>query len=247
MSGWRATGRLGAADKRPAARTPGQDSGDKAPSKDVGLQGRRALLLPGGGGRPGLRPEVTPPRLGGFEGGPPSSSPPRTLSPPPAPPPARSRTSLEPVPYTAKRGEGQGPPDTAALRHETPPPARDPGQGRGTHFLYLAGLDPILSRGGLQSPHPPPHSIPWSCRVWLGVPLSLFPSFVSVAPSVVSVLRPSLFVSYFSVPSSLLPLNSRIASSLLVSPDYISPVHILPGRSHWKDQTLPYSFLLTPK
>lgn len=31
-------------------------------------------------------------------------------SPPLAPPPARSRTSLEPVPYTAKRGEGQGPP-----------------------------------------------------------------------------------------------------------------------------------------
>lgn len=31
-------------------------------------------------------------------------------SPPLVPPPARSRTSLELVPYTAKRGEGQGPP-----------------------------------------------------------------------------------------------------------------------------------------
>lgn len=27
-----------------------------------------------------------------------------------APPPARSRTLPEPVPYTAKRGEGRGPP-----------------------------------------------------------------------------------------------------------------------------------------
>ena len=130
-----------------------------------------------------------------------------------------------PVPYTAKRGEGQGPPDTAALRHEPPPPARDPGQGRGAHFMYLAGLDPILSRGGLQSPPPTPqpHSIPWSHRRgWLGVPFSLFPSFVSVPPSVISVLRPSLFVSLFSAPSSVLPLPSRMASSLLVSPD-ISP------------------------
>ena len=199
----------------------------KAPSQHVvGLEGR-STLLPGGdgGGLPGLWLEATPPRSGGFEGGPPGSPPSWTPSPPPAPPPARSRTSLEPVPYTAKRGEGQGPPDTAALRHEPPPPARDPGQGRGAHFMYLAGLDPILSRGGLQSPPPTPqpHSIPWSHRRgWLGVPFSLFPSFVSVPPSVISVLRPSLFVSLFSAPSSVLPLPSRMASSLLVSPD-ISP------------------------
>lgn len=224
----------------------------KAPSQHVvGLEGRSTLLPGEGSGLPGLWLEATPPRSGGFEGGPPGSPPPWTPSPPPAPPLARSRTSLEPVPYTAKRGEGQGPPDTAALRHEPPPPARDPGQGRGAHFTYLAGLDPILSRGGLQSPPTPPapqpHSIPWSRRrVWLGVPFSLFPSFVSVPPSVISVLRPSLFVSLFSAPSSVLPLPFRMASSLLVSPDYLLQYTILPGRSHRKDQTLPDSFLLLP-
>lgn len=57
--------------------------------------------------------------------------------------------------HSEARG-GAGPPHTAALRHESPPSARDQGQGRGAHFLYLAGLDPILSRGGLQSPTPSP-------------------------------------------------------------------------------------------
>ena len=204
MSGGRAPGRLGAADDRPAARTPGQDSGDKAPSYDVGLQGRRALLLPGGGGRPGLRLEVTPPRSGGFEGGPPSSPPPRTLSPPPAPPPARSRTSLEPVPYTAKRGEGQGPPDTAALRHEPPTPARDPGQGRGTHFLYLAGLDPILSRGGLQSPHPHPIQFPGPVGSGLGCPF--------LCSLRLSLSRPLSSVSYVLPCLSLISLSRHLFS-----------------------------------
>lgn len=88
---------------------------------------------------------------------------------PSAPPPARSRTSPEPVPYTAKRGEGRGPPHTAALRHESPPPPGTLGPGRGAHSLYLAGLDLILPRGGLQSLQPPqPQSPPWSHLVWFG-------------------------------------------------------------------------------
>ena len=113
---------------------------------------------------------------GQLGGGPPGSPPPRTL-PTPALPSAHShsRTSLEPVPYTAKRGEGQGPTNTAALRHEPPPPARDPGQGRGAHFLYLAGLDPILSRGGLQSPHLHPIHLPGSVGSGLGSPFLCSP------------------------------------------------------------------------
>lgn len=154
MRGGRAPGRLGAADKRPAARTLGQDSGSResaAPSLWT-RGGDTPISSPERAGLPRLRLLATPPGQGELGGGQPGPPPPRTPRPPPDPPPARSRTSLEPVPYTAKRGEGQGPPDTAALRHEPPPPARDPGQGRGAYFLYLAGLDPILSRGGLQSP-----------------------------------------------------------------------------------------------
>lgn len=147
------------------------------------------------------------------------------------------------MPYTAKRGEGQGPPDTAALRHEPSPPAPDPGQGRGAHFLYLAGLDPILSRGGFQSPTP---STPFT---------SLVPSGLAWGPTLLCSPRLSLSLSVFCltslsfpiclsfVPSSLLPLTSHILSSLPFSPDYLSPLHILRGRSHWKDQTFPYSFL----
>lgn len=147
-----------------------------------------------GAGHPQAEAQGHAPAPWGTRGRAAGLSSPWTLGPFPAPPPARSRTSLEPVPYTAKRGEGQGPPDTAALRHESPPPARDLGQGRGAHFLYLAGLDPILSRGGFQSPI---HSPPWSRQVWLGVPFSLFPSFVCPAVFFVLHVCLSLFVSPF--------------------------------------------------
>lgn len=193
-----------------------------------------------GAGHPQAEAQGHAPAPRGTRGRAAGLSSPWTLGPFPAPPPARSRTSLEPVPYTAKRGEGQGPPDTAALRHESPPPARDMGQGRGAHFLYLAGLDPILSRGGFQSPI---HSLPWSHQVWLGVPLSLFPSFVFVLLSSLSYMSVFPYMSLLFVSPSLLPLTSHILSSLPVSPGYLSPVHIFPGRSHWKDQTLPYSSL----
>lgn len=129
-----------------------------------------------------------------VRGGPPGSPPPKTL-PTPALPPAHSRTSLEPVPYTAKRGEGQGPTNTAALRHEPPSPARDPGQGRGAHFLYLAGLDPILSRGGLQSPHLHPIHLPGSVGSGLGSPFLCSP--------LLSLFHPLSSLSYVSVPSYL--------------------------------------------
>lgn len=201
--------------------------------------GRRALLPPEGGEAASPAALGCAPGPGGARGqaaGPPSS---KDSSPPPAPPPARSRTSLEPVPYTAKRGEGQGPPDTAALRHEPPPPARDPdpGQGRGAHFLYLAGLDPILSRGGLQSPHPHPIHLPRPVGSGLG------------SPSLCSFrLRPTLCrlcLLSLAFPISLSPVvssPSHISSSLPISPDYLFPLHTLPGRSHRKDQTLPYPF-----
>lgn len=222
----------------------------KAPSQHVvGLEGR-STLLPGGdgGGLPGLWLEATPPRSGGFEGGPPGSPPPWTPSPPPAPPPARSRTSLEPVPYTAKRGEGQGPPDTAALRHEPPPPARDPGQGRGAHFMYLAGLDPILSRGGLQSPpHPatPFNSlVPSSGLAWgplFSVPLvCLCPALCHLCLTSFPV-RLSFLCPVVCSPSAL-PYGVQPPCLTRYLPQYT----ILPGRSHRKDQTLPDSFLLLP-
>lgn len=177
-----------------------------APSQHVvGLEGRSSLLPGEGGGLPGLRLQATPPRSGGFEGGPPGSPPPRTPSPSPAPPPARSRTSLEPVPYTAKRGEGQGPPDTAALRHEPPPPARDPGQGRGAHFTYLAGLDPILSRGGLQRPPTNPIQFPGPVvGSGLGSPFLCSPRL--------SLSRHLSSLSYVLPCSSLFSLSRRLFS-----------------------------------
>lgn len=112
MSGGRALGRLGVADRRPAdqslaSQTLGQDSGEKAQRRDVGLEGRRAHFFSGGyraAWTMALGHALTPWGLEGWATGLPYPT--DSLF----PPLARSRTSLEPVPYTAKRGEGQGPP-----------------------------------------------------------------------------------------------------------------------------------------
>lgn len=237
-SGW-ATGCLGAADQRP--RRP--DAGvDKRARAEPG--GQHRALEPdspsssGGAGPPGhqgSRPR--PPR--GWGGAAPS----------PAPPPARSRTSLEPVPYKRSAGRGR------ASRHcstetRAPPPARDPGQGRGAHFLYLAGLDPILSRGGFQSPTSP-HSPPGPGSGPSGLAWDpLFPHLSQSRPlsSVLRVclcLRPALLVSPFCAPVCAVLFGS-VQPSLPVSPDLHSLLPALPGRSHRKDQTLSYAFLVPP-
>lgn len=125
-----------------------------------------------------------------------STSPPR---PPRARGPCRSRCLTQ---RSAGRG---GPPHTAALRHESPPPPGTLGQGRGAHSLYLAGLDLILPRGGLQSLQSPrPQSPPWSHLVWFGGRGFSFLLFVSSSflPTVVCL---SILVSLFSVPRSSLP------------------------------------------
>lgn len=121
-----------------SARTQGCPA-DRRPAAAVGLAGSGALLflllcllLPGGGVVwLEVRPLTTNPRGKEEEGGlrPPLPAGCSPLSRPSTP--AHSRASLEPVPYTAKRGEGQGPPTTAALRHEPSPPARDRGRGEG--------------------------------------------------------------------------------------------------------------------
>lgn len=223
----------------------------KAPSQHVaGLEGR-STLLPGGdgGGLPGLWLEATPPRSGGFEGGPPGSPPPWTPSPPLAPPPARSRTSLEPVPYTAKRGEGQGPPDTAALRHEPPPPARDPGQGRGAHFMYLAGLDPILSRGGLQSTPPPRNPIQFPGPVvgsGLGSPFLCSPRLSLSRPlSSLSYVLPCS--SLFSLPRRLFSLCPPVWRPASLSHQISPPVHNSPGQVPPEGPDSPRLLPVTPK
>lgn len=173
----------------------------------------------------------------GAEGGPTASP----SGPAPARPSPRALADLAGAGalHSEARG-GAGPPHTAALRHEPPPPARDPGQGRGAHFLYLAGLDPILSRGGLQSPPPPPTYLPGPVGSGLGSSF-LSPARLSLSfplPSFVC-LCPSPLVSPFSVPSSCLffPCPSLFCPVSL-TPDFLSPLPILRGRSHWKDQTL---------
>lgn len=52
MSGGRAPGCLGATDKRPAARTLGQDSGEKAQHQDVDWRGDAPSSLMEGAGHP---------------------------------------------------------------------------------------------------------------------------------------------------------------------------------------------------
>lgn len=98
--------------------------------------------------------------------------------------------------HSEARG-GAGPPHTAALRHESPTLPGTLGQGRGAHSLYLAGLDLILPRGGLQSlpsPHRSPSLVP--------------PSGLEGGAPPFSSLRPC----------RPLPLSSVLSLSLLVSP-----------------------------
>lgn len=188
----------------------------------------------------GLRLEATPPRPGGSEGGQPGSPPPRTLSPSPAPPPARSRTSLEPVPYTAKRGEGQGPPHCST---ETRAPFPRPGPGAGARGPFLVSGWTRSYSVPRRPPKPPPptHSTPWSRRVWLGVPPFSVP-VVCLSPALCLLSSVLLCLSLFSVPCCLF-FCPPVFRPVFLSPDYLFPVHILRGGSHWKDQTLPYSFL----
>lgn len=152
--------------KRPAARTLGRDW-EKSQRQDLGPEWRRALAPGKGRGGLGLRLEATPPCPGRGSGTRLPASPPLRTPRPPSYPSPRALADLAGAGalHSEARG-GAGPPDTAALRHEPPLPARHPGPGRGAHFLYLAGLDPILSRGGLQSPPTPSHSHPWSRLRW---------------------------------------------------------------------------------
>lgn len=114
----------------------------------------------------GAGPAAVGPRplASGIGGGPPASPT------PPLRPAPRALADLAGAGalHSEARG-GAGPPHTAALRHESPPPPGTLGPGRGAHSLYLAGLDLILPRGGLQSLQPPqPQSPPWSHLVWFG-------------------------------------------------------------------------------
>lgn len=164
-------------------------------------------------------------------------------TPPPRPPrargPCRSRCLTQ---RSAGRG---GPPHTAALRHESPPPPGTLGQGRGAHSLYLAGLDLILPRGGLQSLQSPrPQSPPWSHLVWFGGRGSSFLlSMSSFLPTVVCL---SVLVSLFSVPWSCLPptavefLVYLFLSCVLVSPDSLSSPS--PGQVPQRTRLFPLPF-----
>lgn len=89
-------------------------------------------------------------------------------TPPPRPPrargPCRSRCLTQ-----RSAGRGGAPPHCSTETRVPSPPPGTLGQGRGAHSLYLAGLDLILPRGGLQSLQSPrPQSPPWSHLVWFG-------------------------------------------------------------------------------
>lgn len=177
------------------------------------------------------QPQSGPSPLESVIGGGPTASPTPLLRPAPR---ALADLAGAGALHSEARG-GAGPPHTAALRHESPPPPGTLGQGRGAHSLYLAGLDLILPRGGLQSLQSPrPQSPPWSHLVWFGGRGSSFLLSVSSSflPTVVCL---SVLVSLFSVPWSSLPPTAvdflvyfcPVSLSLL-----IPSAHHLPGRSH---------------
>lgn len=143
-----------------------------------------APLPPGrGGAASGCGSRPRPRAQGGVRGpaaglpSPTDSSTPLLPLPPRARGPRRSRCLTQ---RSAGRGRA---PRHCSTETRAPSPSPAPGAGARGPFL-VSGWTRSYSvpRRPPKSPTPS-HSHPWSRRVWLGVPLSLFPSFVSILPS----------------------------------------------------------------
>uniref|UniRef100_G1TGD8 Leucine-rich repeat and fibronectin type III domain-containing protein 1 n=1 Tax=Oryctolagus cuniculus TaxID=9986 RepID=G1TGD8_RABIT len=117
-------------------------------------------------------------------------------------------------------------------------PLPQPGTGAGER-------GPFLVSGWTRS-----YSVPAAAnRAPTLTPLSaLVPSGLAWGP--LSLPRPVCLTPTLSVcrlcPLSPLPPPSLVESGVPVSPDFAAALPILPGGSHRKDQTLPYSFLVPP-
>lgn len=139
-------------------------------------------------------------------------------------------------------GRGRAPPHCST---ETRAPSPCPGPGAGTRGPFLVSGWTRSYSVPRRPPKPHPEPIHLSDPVGSGLGSSfLCPPLLCLSCSLSSLSYVSalFYLSLFSLSRRLFSCPPMFCPVSLSLRDYLPPPHILPGRSHWKDQT-PYSFL----
>lgn len=192
-------------------RTPGESAAPSCRTRG----GDSPFSSPGGRGSLVCR-SWSHPRAQGFRGraaGPPFS----TDSSPPSCPSPRALADLAGAGalHSEARG-GAGPPRHCSTETRAPSPRPGPRAGARGPFLVSGWTRSYSVPRRPPKPPPPPHSPPWSRRVWLGVPLSLFPSSLSCPLSSLSYVSVSCLSFPICVPFLCPVISSPSALPFLV-------------------------------